>query len=313
MQTVTRDNFVRAETDTYFANFAKDGAFGKMIHNRGFPDIDHQSVVRMNRDTLYSSGIFDLDAGPVTMTLPDAGQRFMSLLLISEDHYNPATYYGAGAYTISRDQVGTRYVALLVRTFVDPGDPADLVAVHALQDAIRIEQASTGSFEVPQWDQASLAQIRDELKQEGPFEPSKAFGTRETVDPEAHLVGTACGWGGNPAEDAVYIAGRPPKDDGTTVHRLEVEDVPVDGFWSVTVYNKDGYFEANPQNAYSLNNVTAKQDADGYFHIQFGGCDGQVPNCLPIMPGWNYTVRLYRPRAEILQGRWTFPEVLPVE
>jgi hypothetical protein len=31
-----------------------------------------------------------------------------------------------------------------------------------------------------------------------------------------------------------------------------------------------------------------------------------TPNCLPIMPGWNYTVRLYRPRAEILNGKWTF-------
>ena len=41
--------------------------------------------------------------------------------------------------------------------------------------------------------------------------------------------------------------------------------------------------------------------------IQFGGCDGKIPNCLPIMKGWNYTVRLYRPRAEILNGKWKFP------
>ncbi len=46
--------------------------------------------------------------------------------------------------------------------------------------------------------------------------------------------------------------------------------------------------------------------------IQFGGCDGKIPNCLPIMKGWNYTVRLYRPRAEILNGTWKFPEAKPV-
>ena len=46
--------------------------------------------------------------------------------------------------------------------------------------------------------------------------------------------------------------------------------------------------------------------------IQFGGCDGKIPNCLPIMPGWNYTVRLYRPRPEILNGRWKFPAAVAV-
>jgi hypothetical protein len=46
--------------------------------------------------------------------------------------------------------------------------------------------------------------------------------------------------------------------------------------------------------------------------IQFGGCDGKTPNCLPIMNGWNYMVRLYRPRPEILDFTWTFPEARPV-
>ena len=33
-----------------------------------------------------------------------------------------------------------------------------------------------------------------------------------------------------------------------------------------------------------------------------------APNMLPITPGWNYLVRLYRPRAEVLDGTWKFPE-----
>jgi len=312
-QTVTKDNFVRAETDTYFAGFAKDGALGKFVHSRDLADVKNQTVVRMNRDTLYSTGLFDLDAGPVTITLPDAGGRFMSLLLINEDHYNPATIYEPGKHIITREQVGTRYVAMLVRTFVDPNDPADLGKVHALQDAIKVDQpGGPGKFDVPHWDQASLTAVRDTLKQSGEFNPRRGFGTRETVNPRDHLVATAAGWGGNPPQDAIYIAGRPKADDGKTVHRLTVKDVPVDGFWSVSVYNKDGFFEPNPQNAYSLNDRTAKKSPDGSYAIQFGGCDGKVPNCLPITPGWNYTVRLYRPRAEILDGRWTFPEAKPV-
>jgi len=65
-------------------------------------------------------------------------------------------------------------------------------------------------------------------------------------------------------------------------------------------------------NAYNLNNVTAKKNADGSVTVQFGGCDGKIPNCLPIVGGWNWTARLYRPRAEILNGTWKFPEARPV-
>ncbi|MCY1433942.1 hypothetical protein D9M71_499840 [compost metagenome] len=92
-----------------------------------------------------------------------------------------------------------------------------------------------------------------------------------------------------------------------------MKDVPVDGFWSTTVYTADGYFQPNAQNAYSLNSITAKRSADGSVTIQFGGCDGQVSNCLPITSNWNYLVRLYRPRAEILDGKWAFPQALAVD
>jgi len=62
---------------------------------------------------------------------------------------------------------------------------------------------------------------------------------------------------------------------------------------------------------YTLNNITAKKGGDGSVTIQSGGWDGKTPNVLPIMPGWNYIVRLYRPRAEILDGGWRFPEAKP--
>jgi hypothetical protein len=161
---VTADNFIRAESDLYFDKLVKDGSFGKFIHNRELTPIDKQLVVRSNRDTLNSSAVFDLDAGPVKITLPNAGKRFMSM----------------------------------------------------------------------------------------------------------------------------------------------------QGFWSISVYNDEGYYESNDLNAYSLNNITAKKSEDGSVTIQFGGCDGTIPNCLPILKGWNYVVRLYRPRAEILNGKWKFPAAQPV-
>jgi hypothetical protein len=268
----------------------------------------------LNRDTLYSSGVFDLDAGPVTITMPDAGKRFMSLQVINEDHYVPAVHYGPGVRTLTRENVGTRYVIAGIRTLVDPNDPKDLEQAHALQDATKVSQKNEGKLDLPNWDQAAQKRIRDALlvlnDYTGGF--AHAFGPKDQVDPVRHLIGTAAGWGGNPDKDATYLSLTPAKNDGATIYKLDVKDVPVDAFWSISVYNAEGYFQKNEYDAYTLNNITAKKNNDDSVSVQFGGCDGKIPNCLPIMKGWNYTVRLYRPRPEILDGKWKFPEAQPV-
>ncbi len=308
---VTPDNFVRAESDRYLGNLVRESEIGKLFHRREPAAIDNQTVIRLNRDTLYSSAVFDLDAGPVTITLPDAGKRFMSMQAIDEDEYTPLVAYGAGTQTLTRDKVGTRYVVVAIRTLVNPDDSQDVAAVHALQDAIKVDQpGGPGKFEVPDWDQASLKTVRDGLLTLAATLPDTKgmFGPRDGVDPVRHLIGAASAWGGNPEKDALYLNVVPGRNDGKTVYRLDVKDVPVDGFWSISVYNAKGYFEPNLQNAYTLNNLTAKTGADGSIAVQFGGCDGKVENCLPTPPGWNYLVRLYRPRAAILDGSWTFPE-----
>nr|WP_234902829.1 DUF1254 domain-containing protein [Ensifer adhaerens] len=308
------DNFVRAESDMYISSMVKDAGLGKFLHRREPASIDNQTVIRLNRDTLYSSAVFDLDAGPVTITMPDAGKRFMSMQVVNEDHYVPQVTYDAGEHTLTREGVGTRYVVVGVRTLVDPADPKDVEDVHALQDAIKVSQKSIGTFEIPAWDPASQKTVREALLVLGSTMPDfkKAFGTKDEVDPVRHLIGTATGWGGNPDKDAVYLNITPAKNDGATVYKLDVKDVPVDAFWSVSVYDAAGYYEKNPYDAYALNDITAKKGADGAIAIQFGGCDGKIENCLPITKGWNYTVRLYRPRQEILDGKWQFPEPSPV-
>ncbi|MDH6247014.1 hypothetical protein M2432_004677 [Mycobacterium sp. OTB74] len=313
---VSSDNFVRAESDLYLGRVVRDGGFGKFYHTRELSPMNHQVVVRQNRDTLYSAAVFDLQAGPVTISMPDPGDRFQSLQIITEDHYNPNVFYGKGDHTLDQKTIGTRYVIAAVRTLVNPSDPADLGKVHALQDAITVKQDHPGTFEVPRWDQASQTKVRDALRVLAsalPPDTKGMFGAGPAdVDPVRHLIGSASAWGGNRPKDATYLMVNPPKNDGNTVYRLTAKDVPVDGFWSVTVYNKDGYFTPNPQNAYSFNNLTAAKGPDGAVTIQFGGCTPEVANCLPITPGWNYTVRMYRPQQSILDGTWTFPAAQPV-
>jgi hypothetical protein len=313
---VTVENFIRAESDLYFSAIAiKDDALGRFHHDRQPAPIERQTIIRLNRDTLYSAAVFDLDAGPVTITLPDASGRFMSMQLISEDHYTLPAVYAPAKRVITKDEIGTRYVLVGVRTLVNPTEPADVEKVHVLQDAIKVEQpGGPGKFDAPKWDPVSQKKIRDALLVLATTvtDTSKAFGTKEQVDPVQRLIGAASAWGANPPKDATYLNFVPEKNDGKAVYKMTVKDVPVDGFWSVSVYNPQGYYEKNQFDAYTLNNITSKKSADGTVTIQFGGCDGKIPNCLPTMAGWNYMVRLYRPRPEILSGMWKFPEAQAV-
>ena len=313
---VTLDNFALAESDLYFGNALKDaGGIGKFFHNRTPVELDKQAVIRMNRDTLYSGAVFDLDAGPATITLPNTGRRLMSLEVISEDHYAPTVVYAPAKITLRKASVGTRYAMAAVRTLADPNSPDDLKEVATLQDAIKVSQpGGPGKFEVPNWNTQQQKEIRDALLLLGKYSSAfdNAMGPRGKVDPIRHLIVTAAGWGANPDKDARYASVMPEKNDGTTVYKLTVPaNVPVDGFWSITLYNGDGYLQKNDYNAYSINNITAKKNADGSVAVQFGGCDGKIPNCLPTMNGWNYLVRLYRPRDAILEGKWKFPEAKP--
>jgi hypothetical protein len=306
---VTPDNFVRAESDLFFSRIAGIAGIGKFLHAQNITPIDFQPVVRMNRDTLYSAAVFDLDASPVDITLPDSRGRYQSMQVISQDEYSAPAIYQPGTYTFTKDMVGTRYAFVLVRMLVNPKDPADLAEVHALQKNIRWNQANTGKFEIPVWDPASQTKVRNSLfALAGSIcDSRRMFGSREQVDPVRHQIGAAIGWGGGNEKDALYLMRTVPKNDGASIYRVTIKDVPVDGFWSISVYNAQGYFQKNPFDAYSLNNLTAAKNADGSVSIQFGGCDGKIHNCLPTMPGWNYWVRLFLPRQEVLDNRWDFP------
>ena len=86
------------------------------------------------------------------------------------------------------------------------------------------------------------------------------------------------------------------KNNGKTVHKLRVKDVPVDGFWSVIVYDKTGYIPQNDRKVYSFNNLTAKPDADGSVTIQFGGDASGIafPSCRTGITPYDSIVRARR-------------------
>jgi hypothetical protein len=308
---VNVENFVRAETAAQFDRIVETaGGVNRFFHLRGPTPLDKQTVIRMNRDTIYSSALVDISEG-ATLTVPDAGDRYMSIMVVNEDHYLNKVIHEPGEHELTVDEFGTPYVVLAVRTLVDASDPADIAKANALQDQLEIKAASAKPYTHPDYDQESYKTTYEALLvlSRGVADAGATFGRKEDVDPIRHLLGTAWGWGGLPEEEAYYLNVEPNLPVGA--YQLTFRDVPVDAFWSVTVYNKEGFIDPNDQDAYSVNSLIGTPNEDGSYTIHFGGDPGST-NHLPIAEGWNYTVRFYQPRKEILDGTWTFPEVKAV-
>ena len=307
---VNVDNFVRAETERMLLSTqAEAGGVNRLGHNRMPTSVEHQPVIRMNRDTLYSFATVDISEG-ATLTIPDTGARYLSVMVVNQDHYINGIFHEPGQHSVTVEQFDTPWACVAARILVDPGRRRRRRRGHKLQDQLAIDAQSAKPLAMTGFETASLDETRELLLglARGLMAFDHSFGAKSEVNPVRHLIATAAGWGGLPDQEASYIGVEPKLPVGE--YQLTVRDVPVDGFWSISVYNADGYFEPNDCNAYSVNNITATPNDDGSVTVHFGG-DDDLPNMIPIMDGWNYLVRLYRPRPEILDGSWEFPSIDP--
>ena len=309
---VSIDNFVRAASDIEFGKYIElTGGVNTFNHMREPTPIDTQPTIRMNRDTLYSQAVIDISEG-ATLVLPETGDRYISAQIINQDHFMPEVFVGGGSYKLDMKTFGTPYVMAAIRILVDSSDPEDVAEVHSLQDQLQIEAKSSQPFIVPDYDRESLEGVLKAVIELGRFasDSSRTFGPRGEVDPVKYMIGAAIGWGGLPDDQALYINVEPGLPVGE--YKIEVPaDVPAEEFWSVSLYNAEGFFEKNAQDAYSVNSVTGTPNDDGSMTVHLGGCEDGRLNCLPIMEGWNYIVRFYRPGPSASDGSWSFPTAEP--
>jgi len=309
--TVTKDNFVRAETNRMLVGLqAQAGGVNRWKHHREPASLDEQTVIRMNRDTLYGLAVVNISDG-ATVTVPDARGRYLTVMVVNQDHYINRVFTEPGEYPLTVEEFDTPYVLLGARVLVDATDPADIAQVHVIQDGFVLSAAADEPLVLPDYDDESFTAVRTSVLAEasqGLHGTHGMFGTKEVVDPHTHLIGTAGGWGGLPEQEAYYESREPGLPVGR--YTITAHDVPVDAFWSITVYGADGFLHKNDLDAYSVNSVSGTRNADGSITVTLGGDSSDV-NPLPLQEGWNYTVRMYRPRPEILDGSWTFPDLEP--
>jgi hypothetical protein len=306
-------NFVTAQTAMQFETYQQRArGVNKILSAREPVAIDNQPTIRMNRDTLYSMGVVDISQG-ATVTLPDAGSRYMSMMVTNEENYINAVYLKPGQYELTKEKFGSDHVWIVIRTLVDSNSVEDIKQVHALQDQITVQAKSVKPFTSPTYNKASYKATLEALLDLGKGLPNSKgwFGSKPDTTPIGHLIGAAVGFGGLPENHAYYLNVNPDLPVGE--YGFTAKDVPVRAFWSVSLYNKEGYFQKNPQKAYNFNSVNAKKNTDGSVTIHFGGCDDGRVNCLPIMEGWNYGVRFYEPVQALLNGDFTFPKVESVK
>ncbi|KAF2414721.1 hypothetical protein B1729_03145 [Microbacterium sp. B35-04] len=99
--------------------------------------------------------IVDIRDG-ATLTLPDAGERYMSVMVVNEDHYINRVFHSGGTYELTTSEFDTPWVLVASRILVDPADRADVAAVNTLQDGLKIDTSSTEEFTMPEYDKDSF-------------------------------------------------------------------------------------------------------------------------------------------------------------
>lgn len=284
---VTQDNYPQAYTNMRMAAISeRAGGINKFLEmSTPSSNPKEQLVVRMNRDTHYSSAVIDM-AGEVYLTIPET-DKYVTIQIVDENHATQPMIYGSGRHKISAD---TDHAFVIVRALDD----------NARRN-VKIEAESARPLEVKDWDMESFAKLDKAGNTEFSkgYDQSKAFGNKESGQTAyMNYVGAAGGWGGAMVVDNIYQTSDYMDAEGC--YEMTFKDPNDKYFWSATVYNGDGYMFNDVANISS--EMDPVKNADGTYTIRFG-CDGQ-PNNIPIREGnttgkFNVLVRHYGPSDEV--------------
>jgi hypothetical protein len=299
-------------------------------------------VPRTNNDTYYKAATLFLEDGPVVIeSSAPTRDRFNSFQLVDDRNVNYRNIvFPAGKYTLhfgarpeevegEAIEVPSALSIVIARVEVrDKGDPDDVAAAKALFAGLRISGAPPS--ELPKLDLLSMYPA--DVAAEAHRRMDETFATvpfgRTVVGPGRepgrdvpylyHAAGTKGGWGGPDPVHSAYEAILFDKA-GNAMHgrngtyAVTTDVPPVDGFWSVTVYDTErgSHLHPNAADRYHFNGTTARRNADGSVTLTFKrACEASDVNCLEVPAGrFDVVARYYLPHPEIVSGVWTFPKI----
>lgn len=294
-----------------FHDVAKQaGGVNLLFHFRKPTPLDKQTVIRMNKDTLYSMGVVDTEGG-ATITVPKIPDgRYASVYLADNDHCVPFVIYEPGTHNLPND---TKYLGVGLRIQVfDPNDPAELELISELQDQFIIRTNSADALPPFRWDTRSLDALRAQYeKDSAKYGSWKGMqGPRGKVDEKIRHIAAAAAWGLFPEWDATYL-NYSGGHDPNVCHKATYGVPENNAFWSITVYGNDGYMKHDNS---IINASNVKLNDDGTFTVHYGSKEvcGDVPNRLDVAEGWNFLMRVYRPGESVIDGKYEMPKATPV-
>jgi hypothetical protein len=209
-------------------------------------------------------------------------------------------------------------IARMKRIGIEPGKSFDIGKLDPiLQKAL--ESAPQDAQKLMAWKVPSLARVVN-----GWSMNTDTMGVYGNYYLKRAIV-AQLGLGANLVEDAIYplnIADESGKPlDGTNKYTITFEKgaaPPVNAFWSITLYDAEGFQVGNALNRFALSSwMPFKYNADGsldlYFQNESPGADKET-NWLPAPKGpFNLTMRLYAPKSDALTGKWNPQPVVRTE
>ena len=299
---VTMENVVRAETAKYFAEETIKTGPNKFRHERQGIQLDNQTIIRSNFDLIYSYAVFDASKG-LSVTVPPY-DLYQSVQIFDGNSITLGVVYPGETMKISPDQLTVGdHVYLFMRTQPPSLDEAGMNKLHERQDSVVVEAGSAEPY-VPEvkYDLASFNTLREDLIKRAPKETVIWKGFVESLDaiesPYYQMTNLA-GWAGLPATQAHYFVVLPgdkaAADGKPSSMTFKAPDLQYDrkGYWSLTVYDADGWVVSKP---FKISSLEAEPNADGSYTLNFNGPEG-TPNNLQVPKNWNALFRAYLPKS----------------
>jgi hypothetical protein len=209
-------------------------------------------------------------------------------------------------------------IAQMKRIGIEPGKSFDLDKVDP---AIKkgLERAPKGAQELMKWKVATLARVVN-----GWSMNTDTMGVYGNYYLKRAMV-AQIGLGANLPEDAIYPLNlgdesgkRLEGANRYTIHFDRGATPPVDAFWSITLYDQEGFQVGNSLNRFAVSSwMPFQYNPDGsldlYFQNQSPGAEKEA-NWLPAPKGsFNLCMRLYAPTSEALTGKWNPPPVMKLQ